>query len=130
MIKFAYTILYVRDVARTISFYEKAFGFTKKFITPGNEYGELGTGETTLSFATIELAESNLPEGFIKSDATKKPFGMEISFTTDDVNSAYNAALKAGASAVQGAKEKPWGQTVAYVRDPEGFLIELCTPME
>ena len=24
---------------------------------------------------------------------------------------------------------KPWGQTVAYVRAPEGTLIELCTPM-
>jgi lactoylglutathione lyase len=23
----------------------------------------------------------------------------------------------------------PWGQTVAYVRDNNGFLVELCTPM-
>lgn len=27
------------------------------------------------------------------------------------------------------AKFKPHGQTVAYVRDPDGFLIEICTPM-
>jgi lactoylglutathione lyase len=39
MIKFAYTILYVQDVEKTIAFYEKAFGFTKKFITPDNSYG-------------------------------------------------------------------------------------------
>lgn len=24
---------------------------------------------------------------------------------------------------------KPWGQTVSYVRAPDGSLIELCTPV-
>jgi lactoylglutathione lyase len=24
-------------------------------------------------------------------------------------------------------KKKPWGQTVAYVRDLDGFLVEICT---
>ncbi|MDR7307276.1 hypothetical protein J2X15_002563 [Rhodoferax saidenbachensis] len=23
----------------------------------------------------------------------------------------------------------PWGQTIAYVADSNGFLVELCTPM-
>lgn len=25
-------------------------------------------------------------------------------------------------------ERQPWGQTVSYVRDPDGFLVELCTP--
>ena len=25
---------------------------------------------------------------------------------------------------------KPWGQTVGYIRDIDGFLIEICTPMD
>ena len=25
---------------------------------------------------------------------------------------------------------KPWGQVVAYVRDLNGFLVELCSAME
>jgi lactoylglutathione lyase len=54
MVKFTYTILYVKDVAKSITFYEQAFGFVRKFITPDNSYGELLTGETTISFATIE----------------------------------------------------------------------------
>ena len=53
MSHFAYTILYVRDVAATIEFYENAFGFKRKFISPDGEYGELLTGATTLSFARI-----------------------------------------------------------------------------
>jgi uncharacterized glyoxalase superfamily protein PhnB len=129
MIKFAYTILYVSDVIKTITFYENAFGFTRKFIAPGNEYGELTTGDTTLSFAATTLANTNLPEGFIGSSIGNKPFGIEIAFATENVKKVFANAVKAGATPVQEAKTKPWGQTVAYVRDPEGFLIEICTPM-
>lgn len=130
MIKFAYTIFYVEDVEKTISFYEKAFGLKRKFIAPGNEYGELLTGETTLSFAAVSLAKTNLSAGFIESTANGKPFGIEIGFTTEKVEQVYNDAIKAGAIAVEKAKTKPWGQVVAYVKDLDGFLIEICTPMD
>ena len=129
MVKFAYTIFYVPDVERSLSFYEKAFGFKRKFISPGNEYGELNAGETTLSFAAVSLAKTNLSKGFIESTVDDQPFGMEIGFTTDDVEKTVAQALKAGAIEVEKAKTKPWGQTVAYVKDPDGFLIEICTPM-
>ncbi len=128
--KFAYTIFYVQDVAKTIEFYERAFGFTAKFITPDCSYGELLTGETTLSFASTSLANSNLKAGFIESSIQQKPFGIEIGFTTDDVESAIKSAIEAGAVLVEESKTKPWGQVVAYVRDLNGFLIEICTPME
>jgi lactoylglutathione lyase len=127
MIKFAYTILYVKDVEKTICFYEEAFGFKRKFVAPGNEYGELITGNTTLSFAAISMGQSNLSAGFIESSPEGKPFGIEIAFVTDDVEKTFNAAIKAGAIVVEKAKIKPWGQTVAYVKDIAGFLIEICT---
>lgn len=129
MTKFAYTILYVEDVTRSIDFYEKAFGFHRKFISPDHSYGELNVGETTLSFASLTLANSNLKDGFTESDLTKKPFGIEIGFTTDNVEETLQAALEAGAVLAEIAKTKPWGQVVAYVRDPDGFLVEICTPM-
>jgi|SRR5688572_5907146 lactoylglutathione lyase len=129
MIKFAYTILYVQDVAKSIEFYEKAFGFTRKFMAPENEYGELSAGETTLSFASTSLAKSNLKDGFTESSLANKPFGIEIGFTTDNVEQTLKAATNAGATIVESPQTKPWGQTVAYVRDLDGFLIEICTPM-
>ena len=129
MIKFAYTILYVKDVEKSITFYEKAFGFTRKFVTPENDYGELLVGETTLSFASIVLANSNLKEGFTQSSLTNKPFGIEIGFTTDNVDETVKSALNAGGTILENPKTKPWGQVVAYIRDIEGFLIEICTPM-
>ncbi len=129
MIKFAYTILYVTNVTASISFYEKAFGFTRKFITPDNSYGELLTGETTLSFASITLAKTNLKDGFIESSLQNKPFAQEIGFTTENVEEVYENALKAGAIVEAGPTFKSHGQTVAYVRDLDGFLVEICTPM-
>ena len=37
MVKLGYTILYVSDVTKSIEFYETAFGFERKFITPEND---------------------------------------------------------------------------------------------
>jgi lactoylglutathione lyase len=129
MIKFAYTILYVKDVNKAIEFYEKAFGFARKFISPDNTYGEMITGDTTLSFAATTLANSNLKDGFIESTLTQKPFGIEIGFATDKVEETVKLAVETGATLVAEPTTKPWGQVVAYVRDVDGFLIEICTPM-
>ncbi len=129
MIKFSYTILYVEDVVKTVQFYETAFGFHKNFITPDNSYGEIISGETTLSFASKTLAKSNLKDGFIESNLNNQPFGIEIGFTTDDVPQTIAQAITAGAVLLAEPKTKPWGQVVAYVRDLDGFLIEICTPV-
>lgn len=130
MIKFGYTILYVKDVQESISFYENAFGFSRKFITPENDYGELITGETTLSFASKKLASQNLKEGFIDSNLDNKPFAIEIGFITDDVAELVQKATSFGAMLVKEPTQKPWGQIVAYVRDLDGFLVEICTEMK
>ena len=130
MIKFGYTILYVENVEESVLFYENAFGFSRKFITPENDYGELITGETTLSFASKSLAAQNLKDGFIESSLEEKPFATEIGFITDDVPETVQKATSFGAVLVKEPTQKPWGQVVAYVRDLDGFLIEICTEMQ
>ena len=129
MVIFGYAILYVSDVTKSIEFYEKSFGFTRKFVTPENDYGELETGQTTISFASTELANSNLKNGFIASDLSHKPFATEIGLVTENVSEIVELAAKNGATILADPMEKPWGQTVAYVRDLDGFLIEICTPV-
>lgn len=128
--KYAYTIFYVKDVSETIAFYQKAFGFKLKFVTPENDYAELISGETTIAFASIELGNANLKGGFTESSLSDKPFGMEMAFTTEKIEEDYQKAVEAGAIEVQRISEKPWGQKVGYVRDVNGFLIEICTPIK
>ena len=122
--KFGYTVIYVDNVEATIAFYEKAFGQTRGMVA-GDEFGELKTGETKLSFAAKKMLHG---EGqFASPDG--KVLGVEVAFTTADVQKAYDTALAAGAQPVSTPAPMPWGQTVAYVRDNNGFLVELCTPM-
>ena len=47
----------------------------------------------------------------------------------NDVQATVNKAIEAGAKLYATPKEKPWGQVVGYVRDLDGFLIEICTPI-
>ncbi|CAM4135810.1 MULTISPECIES: VOC family protein [Flavobacterium] len=128
--KYGYTILYVYSVTETIEFYEKAFGFSRKFITPQNDYGELISGETTIAFASIELGKSNFKNGFIPTNRTEKPFGVELVFVTENIELDFKKAVEMGATEFEPLTEKPWGQKVGYVRDNNGFLIEICTPIK
>ena len=129
MVKLGYTILYVSDVTKSVEFYESAFGFSRKFITPENDYAELLSGETTISFVSLELANSNLKKGFLKSNQSDKPFGIELAFVSENVQETIEKALASGAIIEEKPIEKPWGQTVGYIRDIDGFLLEICTPI-
>jgi len=127
--KFAYTIIYVPDVAASLQFFEQAFGFSRRFLHESGTYGELETGATTLAFASHDLAEMNYSTGHIAAHSSAKPLGIEIAFTTDDVHTAHAQALSAGATELSAPIAKPWGQIVSYVRCPDGSLVELCTPI-
>ena len=95
--KFGYTIVYVADVAATLSFYETAFGLKRRFLHESGTYGELDTGGTTLAFAAHTLGESNFENGYVHADRSPKPLGMEIGFITDSVEQAHAKALQSGA---------------------------------
>ncbi|WP_312305609.1 VOC family protein [Chryseobacterium sp.] len=130
MIKFKYIILYVEDVKQSMNFYKNTFNTEIKFITPEKDYGELITGETTISFASVSLASSNIKEGFLTSKANAKPFGIELGFVTDDVETLVAEAVKNGAVLYENIAVKPWGQKTAYIKDPDNYLIEICTEIQ
>lgn len=126
MISYGYTILYVENVEATLAFYTKAFGFTQKLLTPEKDYGELETGGTTLAFAAYSLAKYNgIAISTLDSNTPPPPF--EITFVADDIENAWKQAVDAGAVVVKEPTQKPWGQMVGYLRDINGFLVEVCT---
>lgn len=127
-IKFGYTIVYVEDVPKILDFYGRAFGFITKFLHEDHDYGELDTGNTIIGFANHNLGKMNLPNGYI-SASSRQPLGMELVFVTTKVQEVLENAIQAGGKKVQPVVLKPWGQKVAYLRDPAGILIELCSPM-
>lgn len=122
-----YTILYVDDVAATLDFYERAFGLARSLLHESGDYGELSTGETRLAFSSTALMEQ-LGKSPAKPDPRAPVF--EIAFETGDVQAAYDEAIAAGATPVQAPRDEPWGQTTSYVSDPNGYLVELCSPVQ
>ena len=107
--KLGYTIIYVPNVAESLSFFESAFGLSRRFLHESGDYGELETGETTLAFASHELGNANFPTGFVAASESSKPLGIEIALVTPFVVEAHAKALAAGATELKEPETKPWG---------------------
>lgn len=125
-IRFGYTILYVLDVPETVAFYERAFGLALRFLHESNLYAEMETGAVALSFAAEEMAGMNgLAIRPMRPADTAQ--AVEIALICSDPQAAWDRAVAAGAMAISPPVAKPWGQVVAYVRDMNGCLVELCS---
>ncbi len=129
--KFGYVFMWVNDVTKAVEFYEQVFGVKRRMITTGVKglYAELETGETTLAIADTLEAQELFPEGFYPNTPSQAPAALQLSFLADDVQATYTRALQLGASSQMEPDRKPWGQTVARIRDPHGILVSIATPM-
>ena len=126
--KLGYTIIYVADVPKTVVFYETAFEIKRRFIHESNLYAEMETGDTALAFAGNEAAEMN-GLAVMPNNPASIAAGWEICFITNDVQAAYERAVSNGCSSISKPSTKPWGQTVSYVRDLNGCIVEIASPV-
>lgn len=126
--KLGYVIIYTTNVGESIDFYEKVFKLERRFVHESGQYAEMETGATALAFVDDELASTNVAE-YRKNNLDSTPAGVEIVLVSAEVEKAYNHAIDNGATAVKEPETKPWGQVVGYVRDNNGVLVELASPM-
>ena len=126
--KFGYVIIYVSDAPETVAFYETAFDLKRRFIHQSHLYAEMETGSTALAFAGYKAAEM-AGLRLLPNDPKAVTAGWEICLITDDVAKAYDHAISKGCKPVAPPTEKPWGQTVSYLRDLNGCLVELASPI-
>tara|TARA_A100000171_G_scaffold53011_1_gene75369 strand:- start:1241 stop:1630 length:390 start_codon:yes stop_codon:yes gene_type:complete len=123
-------ILYVEDVKKSLSFYETSFDFKRQFMHESGFYAELNAGDRYLAFAAHQLAKTNFSLPYQSSRQAETPPGFELAFECECPEKIYIKALENGAVSVSPPSQKPWGQNVAYLRDLDGFLIAIGTPME
>lgn len=121
-----YCILYVADVPASLAFYEAAFGFSTGFLHDSGSYGEMATGQTKLAFSSHALMAELGKQ--VATDPAALP-AFELALETDDVAAALARAVAAGARMEQDVTKMPWGQTLAFVRTPDGTRVEICTPV-
>jgi catechol 2,3-dioxygenase-like lactoylglutathione lyase family enzyme len=117
-----YVILIVEDLDRTLDFYTQVLGL--RLGHRAGDYAQMETGTTRLGFYTRTAMAQAVGLSLKKPapDAT----GFEIGFKVPDVDAAYNELVEKGAVEVTPPTTRPWGQRTAYVRDPDGHLIELA----
>ncbi|HEY6359916.1 MAG TPA: VOC family protein [Vicinamibacterales bacterium] len=110
--------LAVANVGATIEFLERAFGFTRGVVLPDPD-GQLRYAEMRHGESVVMLIR--------KGDATTASSGAAALYTyVDDVDRASAQAREAGAG-VGHVEDKPWGDRVAVVTDPDGYRWVLAT---
>ncbi len=121
----AYTIAYVDNVLDTVEFFEKALDLKRGFVHENNHYAEMKSTGTKLAFVSWDMMNQEMGSNWNRKDHA----GFELTFATDDVKGYLDRAINEGATMVSKPQKKSWGQTVAYIRSPQGILVELCTFM-
>ncbi|KMT05285.1 hypothetical protein BVRB_7g174230 [Beta vulgaris subsp. vulgaris] len=123
---YAYTVVYVKDVAKSVAFYAKAFGINVRRLDNSHRWGELESGQTTIAFTPIHQHETDGVTGQVRVPHSNNERGpIEVCFDFADVDAAFKMAVENGAEAVSEPEQKEWGQKVGYVRDIDGMVIRL-----
>lgn len=117
-----YIILIVEDLDRSLEFYIQVLGLPLGHRA--GEYAQLDTGATRLGLYTRRAMSQTL--GMALTEPPDNAPGFEIGFKVPDVDAAYASLLERGAVAQSPPTDRPWGQRTAYVRDPDGHLVELA----
>ncbi len=117
-----YVILIVEDLDRALLFYTDVLGL--RLGHRSGDYAQLDTGATRLGFYTREAMAKTL--GLPLHPPAKDAPTFEIGFKVPDVNAAFKELVAGGVSPVTLPTSHHWGQRTAYIRDPDGNLIELA----
>ncbi|MEY8347947.1 VOC family protein [Bacillus cereus] len=125
-VKMKYVILYVDRYEECLRFYKELLRLPIK--GKHGTYIEFDTGATILAMNSREdvreLTGLPIPKGELESS------NFEIGFVVEDVNETISELREQGVKVLVEPITKPWGQTIAYVSDPDGNYIEICSSLE
>ena len=119
-----YVVLVVADLDRSLAFYAEILGLPLGHRS--GPFAQLATGATRVALYEREAMASTLGVEPLRPPEPDAP-GFELGFKVDDVDAVYAEVVAAGAPAVTPPTDRPWGQRTAYVRDPDGHLVEFAT---
>jgi len=121
---FDYTVLIVESLDRALGFYVDTLGLELNHRS--GPYAQLVTGVTRLSL--YERAAMSETLGMTLHAPEDDSPGFQLGFFVANVDNAYAELVVSGAMAVTPPADRGWGQRTAYVRDPDGHLVELVQP--
>lgn len=121
--------LVVRDAAKALEFYRKAFGADIKNIhkTPD---GKVMHAEMKLGDSTLFLADEFPNMGSCASPQKLGGTSVTLNLYRDNIDQLFNQAVEAGATVVMPLANQFWGDRYGQVRDPYGHSWALGQHIE
>jgi len=111
------------DVAGLVRFYERVTATGAEWATP--DFAEIVTPGATLAIASTRTVPL-FGEGSAEAAANRS---VIVEFLTEDVDSAHARLADHLGDVVQPPTTMPWGNRSLLVRDPDGNLVNLFTPV-
>lgn len=124
-IRYLHTMIRVRDLDAAVAFYATAFGYLLRARREGPEGSEIAF--LTLGDDPGELQLMHVPGG---ADFAVPERLMHLAYRVDDLAATLAAVQALGAAVVKGPYTLPSGSIVAFVRDPDGYDLELVQKPE
>ncbi len=118
VVRSGFPILMTGDLPRLVRFYREAFDAVRTFGFPAPD------DESRDVFVTLRLGGATLAIGR-ELDIGGGDARTALWLYVDDIDEYTRRAHAAGATIVAPPQEMPWGERVAQVRDPDGFLVYL-----
>jgi uncharacterized glyoxalase superfamily protein PhnB len=115
----------VRDAARAIEFYKQAFGATEKGVMKGPD-GKIMHAELRIGDSMFMLGDE-MPEWGSLSPLSTGGTGMGLHIYLEDVDTAFDRAVKAGATVEMPVADMFWGDRYGKLADPFGHKWSIGT---
>jgi len=115
-----------RDAARAVEFYQQAFGATLKGGVMKGPDGKVMHAELLIGDSVLMLADEFPAFGSLSPQAIGgSASGLHI--YVEDVDSAFDRAVKAGAVVEMPVSDMFWGDRYGKLRDPFGHKWSIAT---
>lgn len=120
-------ILAVSNVSRSLAFYRDLLGFSVDALFDEPPYAILSCAGTRVSLAEQGHAA---PDHEVRMTAPIDPASAQAMLVLEvpDALGAHEALAAEGADMVAPVFSPPWGGHRFFVRDPDGFLVEIEEP--
>ncbi len=115
----------VRDARRAIEFYKHAFGAEERGVMNGPD-GKVMHAELKIGDSVIMLADE-FPEFGSLSPETIGGSSMGLHIYVDNVDQAFDLAVKAGAKVDAPVVDQFWGDRYGRLKDPFGHKWSIAT---
>ena len=112
------------DLQKSKNFYIELLGFNVKYDS--DWYVQLCSPENSeVEYGIIKRNHELVPREYQNS-----PTGMYVTFVVSDVDVIYEKALNMRLSILQEPRNEFYGQRRFLVKDPNGCLVDICSPCE